>query len=416
MFRSGMCSPRRLASGTPFLPSLAGSASVCPIGPIGCGQSVGLVGLAGLVWQLSRRQPGLDSWLVGLLALWPLLVYGGMVSFMLRTPAAQGRLLFPALLPLALGLAYGWSQWKRWRWAAPGLLLTAALTGLLWTLPSTYAQPEPLAALPATATPVGQPLGAGLELLGFELTTTSLTAGEVLWLDLYWRAETVPVTAPQLVVEFLGRDEALMGKSQSYHAGGLYPANLWPAGAIIPERIGVRLDGAAALPSALRAQLYLVDETPVFTLPPLKGMPTAWPEAPAAELAQLGDEISLREASLTGNQFLAGEQVTVAVTWAVLAPPGQEWTTFVHLGALDTPPLATGDSPPLRGYYPTSMWAAGEVVADEYSLRLPADLPAGTYTIWLGQYNDSGRNPLTIDGVRQPADALPIGTISVVGP
>ena len=48
---------------------------------------------------------------------------------------------------------------------------------------------------------------------------------------------------PQRIsVVYLGRDEALMGKLQSYHGAGLYPANLWPAGVIIPERIGVRLE------------------------------------------------------------------------------------------------------------------------------------------------------------------------------
>ena len=38
---------------------------------------------------------------------WFLLVAAGWLSFMLRTSADQGRLFFPALVPLALGAAYG---------------------------------------------------------------------------------------------------------------------------------------------------------------------------------------------------------------------------------------------------------------------------------------------------------------------
>ena len=49
-----------------------------------------------------------QKWVLpALLAGWVLLVYASLVTFMLQTEAAQGRLLFPALVPLALGVAYG---------------------------------------------------------------------------------------------------------------------------------------------------------------------------------------------------------------------------------------------------------------------------------------------------------------------
>ncbi|MEZ4517409.1 MAG: hypothetical protein R3C44_11460 [Chloroflexota bacterium] len=38
---------------------------------------------------------------------WVLAVYAGLVTFMMQTEAAQGRLLFPAILPIALGLSWG---------------------------------------------------------------------------------------------------------------------------------------------------------------------------------------------------------------------------------------------------------------------------------------------------------------------
>src|SRR5690606_29981177 len=54
-----------------------------------------------------------------LLALWPLLVYAGLAVFMTHTEAAQGRLLFPAILPVALAVAWGLAGWGR---CAPGAL------------------------------------------------------------------------------------------------------------------------------------------------------------------------------------------------------------------------------------------------------------------------------------------------------
>ena len=41
---------------------------------------------------------------------------------------------------------------------------------------------------------------------------------------------------------------------------------------------------------------------------------------------------------------------------------------------------------PQQNHYPTSRWAAGEVVVDSYAIQLPPDLAAGTYPIEVGLY------------------------------
>jgi hypothetical protein len=44
------------------------------------------------------------------------------------------------------------------------------------------------------------------------------------------------------------------------------------------------------------------------------------------------------------------------------------------------------DHPPLHGQFPTRLWFAGTVVADAYSLYLPAGLREGTYELLGGLY------------------------------
>jgi hypothetical protein len=47
---------------------------------------------------------------------------------------------------------------------------------------------------------------------------------------------------------------------------------------------------------------------------------------------------------------------------------------------------ARADSPPVMGFWPTSRWAAGEVVADPVRVSLPLDVPVGPLEVVVGMY------------------------------
>jgi hypothetical protein len=352
-----------------------------------------------------------------LLAGWVFLVYAALVRFMLLTPAAQGRLLFPAVLPLALALAYGLSRWRRLVPVLPFLALATTLTGLLFVIPAAYSPPPLVDAVPATAVPFHFHFDDGLELVAAEVETQAAQPGEWVWIILYWRRHTpaVPAAAtPELVLELFGRDHALVGKLQTFHGGGLYPANLWPPGGIVADRLAVRLEEDTAVPTEVRLNLKMVGGDSALDVAALKATPAEWPMAqPAA--AHLGEGIELLAAELLAATAAAGESVTLSVTWHVAAAPGRDWTTFVHLGESGQPPLAQGDSSPLDGFYPTRYWAAGEIIADHYTLPLPAALPPGRYPVWIGLYDAESlvRLPLIVGGARQPHDAYLAGWLSV---
>ncbi|MCB0000581.1 MAG: hypothetical protein KDE56_32675, partial [Anaerolineales bacterium] len=101
---------------------------------------------------------------------WLLAVYAGLVLFMLRTPAAQGRLLFPAIVPLALGLAAGLHRWRWLDWLAPAAALATTIFCLWGVIGPAYAPPPLVDALPPTATPLDLHFG-DLTLLGIEMET-----------------------------------------------------------------------------------------------------------------------------------------------------------------------------------------------------------------------------------------------------
>lgn len=85
--------------------------------------------------------------------------------------------------------------------------------------------------------------------------------------------------------------------------------------------------------------------------------------------------------------YRAGEPIHLTLYWRAEAPPRQAWTVFTHvLGAHDEV-IAGYDNPPCRRTCPTPTWRAGEVISDEYWLRLPVDLAAGSYRLEIGLYD-----------------------------
>jgi hypothetical protein len=70
--------------------------------------------------------------------------------------------------------------------------------------------------------------------------------------------------------------------------------------------------------------------------------------------------------------------------------------------------VAQLDRVPLEPIYPPVKWRAGQLLADQYELVLPADLPPGSYQLIFGGYDETGRL-VWEDG----QDFQPLGEIEV---
>ena len=374
-----------------------------------------------------------DWFLALLLAGWPLLVYAGLVAFMLQTEAAQGRLLFPAILPIALGTAWGLAGWSRCapntlgainRRLAPLLAIAALATSvysLIFVIEPAYLPPPAVVTIPAEARRVLPELidrGAGVSLLAAQVDTETARPGETVWLTLYWRASEPPAEPPEFVLELFGREVTRIANLHSYHGRGLYPANLWPPGGIIADRFAVRIDPEAEAPVLGRVFARIDGGAPGIEVATVKIEPLQPPLAPETWQAELGDHIALVEAQIVPAAVQPGESVEVRVRWYVpRGVPQQDYTTLIHLGQPDAPPLSTGDSPPLRGDYPTRVWSNGESIDDSYTLLIPADLSPGRYPVWIGMYDPATgqRLPVTVEGELQPNGVYLAGWVEVGG-
>ncbi|MCP4417702.1 MAG: hypothetical protein GY805_13850 [Chloroflexi bacterium] len=369
------------------------------------------------------RQLWVPGWL---LAIWFLAVYAGLVTFMRQTEAAQGRLLFPAIVPIVLGLVYGLSRFRSTLiyWLAATAALTTTVASLFLLIMPTYALPKTVAALPPEATPLQETFADGLELVGAQVETETAVPGDIVWYTLYWRLAEPTTAMPAFKFEIFGRDlENPIGEIHTFHGRGLYPPTIWPTGQIIADRFPIRLQTDLDAPVLARGFARLVtqdaDETADVELGIFAGSikisPAIWPVSTAPVLAQLGEDIALTAVTFPTNSVQKGGTLLIDVTWQAKGNPEQDFATLIHLALADQAPLAQGDAHPRSGSYPTRIWVDGEVIEDQYTLIIPSDLPNGCYPLWIGMYQPETftRLPLTVDGQQQPNDVYQIGEICV---
>jgi hypothetical protein len=309
----------------------------------------------------------------------------------------------------------------------------------------------------------------GLELLGADLATDELKAGERLNVTLFWEARQAPlpdahqsplpgthqppaeeVRHPPLpdaqfrlrLVEPLGTvlQEALIRP-----AGYTHPTDRWLAGERFKGQFGL------LLPEDTPADRYVLELSPE---PPLQRTDLGatlrgwlgW-EEPAIELgsvnvealligqpatlvplpddlalsnpllATLGDRVRFLGYDLHTESVQPGGEVAFTLYWQALRPMQLSYSVFTHLLGPSNQIIGQKDGIPQDGTYPTTLWQPGEVVVDRYSFLVNPDVPTGSYLPEIGMYRpETGvRLPvLDADGQPVPDDRILLPEITVL--
>ena len=114
-----------------------------------------------------------------------------------------------------------------------------------------------------------------------------------------------------------------------------------------------------------------------------------------------GDEVRFLGFDLERDTYSTGEAIHLVLHWEALSPMDTSYVVFTHLLGQEYNPQRGNfiwgqvDSLPLGGSYPTTGWAPGERVADEYWILIDPQAPPGDYELEVGMYE-----PAT--GVRLP--------------
>jgi hypothetical protein len=397
-----------------------------------CG--LGLIGALVELWQRRRtHNPGL-SWDEGpglwLVVLAMLAVCASMLRYVQTINASgyQGRLFFPMLPSLALLLALGLDRLAGVRWSRQMLialcsgLLSLAVVGLVWLIRPAYADLYRPATLPTMAQPCLR-FGDQVELAAYEFKPAAVHPGETLQVTLHWHVLTDRPRPPTLTVQLLDLDRLPLAEDgflvSSWRRGDLFvtshklavPADASPARGLL----SIQWLDPATLPvtTARGRALGDVAEVGGFKIAP----PDRLAAPQHAMTAFFGGFAALHGYDLSVARARPGETLRLTLSWETLAPADADYTVLVHLMDEQGHPLAQADGQPLGGAYPTTLWDAGERIADERLIALGTDIPPGEYRLAVGWYllATGERLPATdATGTRLPNDMAVLQTVRVV--
>jgi hypothetical protein len=132
----------------------------------------------------------------------------------------------------------------------------------------------------------------------------------------------------------------------------------------------------------------------------------------------LGEAIGLIDAQIEPRTIQPDQMLDVRLRWQARQTVMQRYTTFVQLIAADGGAAVSIEGDPNGGASPTWRWQAGDVIADRWQLKLPADLAPGSYQVVVGMYDPASGQRLE-GWQRSPSverfwtNALPLGTVEV---
>lgn len=406
---------------------------------------LGLVGVGAFVARSIRRLPRWTRSVLVMLCVWLALVLAGVVQWTIRTPASQGRLLYPALGAFALFLVVGWTELIPRRLRRPvGITLLVAwgawamMCPFLFIRPA-YALPERVDSLEQYAgehSELQVRFGDCCELVGYIGPEGPVHPGDQVALTLFWQAAEVVGSDYRLFVHATTADGQIVGQLDSYHGGGMYPTGQWLPGEFVVDTVYVPISWKAEGPALIRFNIGLHgtsgsgrlvafgpdgQELDVIFAGEVGLEPFEWPK-PQEDLqidAVFGQDIRLIGVELAQTVARPGEVVTVTLQWEALTRITEDYVGFVHLVAPSGDDVAQDDHLPLDGNYPTRLWFPGTIVSDTYRLELPDGLEAGSYELWGGFYRPGSgeRLPATYEGSdeRWKDDLVRFGGLVVEG-
>jgi len=246
--------------------------------------------------------------------------------------------------------------------------------------------------------------GSELVLVGYAPASAEVQPGNTLQLETHWQAKAEPQAAHTLLIELVNAGGQVVHNWQFAPFAGAHPTDLWEPGEY------VRGQHLLALPSSLPPGTY---ELQIALLGPEGRLPTSGagardgaqpltvlqvldrarqfdlPDVEHPLSARVGRQARLLGYDLDTSQAHPGGQLSVTLYWQAEGPMALPFKIFTHLLQGDGSMAAQHDGPPGQGCCPANTWAAGEVIVDDHTIPLGADLTPGRFVLVAGLYDEA---------------------------
>ncbi|PKO20714.1 MAG: hypothetical protein CVU38_18685, partial [Chloroflexi bacterium HGW-Chloroflexi-1] len=244
--------------------------------------------------------------------------------------------------------------------------------------------------------------------LRWSAPTTAGQAGQTLYAALTWRADALAPADIATSLRLVGGDgDTWVQPPDERPLGPLFPSSTWPAGQAQRQPIALPIPPGTP-PGRYTLALLVYDPETGKPWPPqdyrerlsavqdgldlmiVDVTRPAPPSAPQTVLARFGP-LALVAATSPATVVAPGAQIPVELFWQAAAAPGEPLVVVVQLLDEGGQVVAGLEEAPVRGFYPTQAWAAGELVRDRHTLALPPDLRPGDYRLIVGAYRAADR-------------------------
>jgi hypothetical protein len=302
----------------------------------------------GVARALVRRDAAARRMLfaVALAGVWAAAVFVSLLNWMrLVNFTAQGRLLFPAIAPVALLLVLGWqslapARGQRFVHMVILLLFIGLAASQLGVLHAAYRLPPPISEPLQPDRTVHAQFAGGIELVGADLPAGAALDGEdALPLTLYWRADNEIAEFYTLFVHLTDSQGQMLYQFDGVPVEARHPTAQWVPGVLFADSYELRpaatvRDDLAVLTVGFyrhdnpAERLAVVDDTEapvadVVTLAQvrLNAQTPACPDLPAP-LAAWENGIQLLDQQVSGRED--GAQPEIRLTWSAGARDPRE--------------------------------------------------------------------------------------------
>jgi hypothetical protein len=269
------------------------------------------------------------------------------------------------------------------------------------------------------------PLLDNLSMLGYGLSRPEAEPGEALQVDVVWLAlKEIPsdLSVDLALIDSEGQTQA---EWKGKLTGEVYPTSKWRQGEIIRGRYTLNIPPATP-DGNLHLAVRLTDnndqhlkelELTTINVQGPKRVFSATPKIPLVKeypngISLVGYNLSTdnSEGDDKGITTRPGDTLAVVPYWRTTTTVTKNYTVFVQILNSEGKLVAQNDAMPQSGKRPTTSWISNEIVIDEHDVGLPANLPAGNYTIICGMYDaTSGKRLSLADG----SDHLKLASLQI---
>ncbi|MDW8072602.1 MAG: hypothetical protein RMK79_14165, partial [Anaerolineae bacterium] len=221
-------------------------------------------------------------------------------------------------------------------------------------------------------------------------------------LTLHWQGGAIDDTVVVELRDRFGR-VVMQSSTQPWHSGEISRADVHrmplpgalPAGA---HSLRVRLLAANGTDRpVVTASGQVVEAAQLPGLPVVIHPQLPTPTLETAPLGHFANGIALVAVELPETAFRPGDWLRFALFWRAERPPERDVTVFTQLLGPDGRVWGQHDNPPQGGWYPVTLWLTGEVVRDDYALRLDPKAPPGDYQLVVGLYDSQTLQRLGVE-------------------